>query len=560
MLTINVDRTASKGVIIGQAFLAESENLSADMRMLDRDSVNDEIIRYQRAIGRAKTDLEELAADNAIFGAHLELVKDAAFHDEVISVITQEHKNAELAVEEITGKYIAVFEGMDDEYMCERAADIRDIGSRIMRALKGVENNKLTSIQEKVIVIAEDLNPSDTARMNLDYILGFITQEGGVTSHVSIMAKNLGLPALVGVKGILSAVKNGDELIMDAEEGVIIVNPDEKMKQIYRKRIENFQRREHELHQMGELPPVTLDGRRIKLYANAGSIQDVKNAVSNHAEGIGLFRTEFLYMESRAFPTEDEQFQLYKQAAELMKDRELIIRTLDIGGDKELPYFDFGNEENPFLGYRAIRVCLDKKDIFKTQLRALLRASAFGNLCIMYPMINSIEELDEANAILSGCKGELEKEKVPYGANIKVGMMIETPASVLCAEDFARKVDFFSIGTNDLTQYTLAVDRGNTRIAELYNSFHPAVIRSIKKTIDAGHEAGIEVGMCGEFAGDKKAVELLLGLGLDEFSVSSGALAEVKRKIRKLKFHDAEALSRKVLGCSSSKEIQSVIE
>lgn len=559
MKTINVDRTASKGVVMGKVFLVESENLLADTRILGQNSIGDEIQEYKVAVNKAKGDLEVLAKKDAIFGAHLELVKDDALHKEVIGKITEERKNVELALEETLVKYVGIFECMDDEYMRERAADIKDVGKRLMRALKGMEENVLSEIRENVIIVAKDLNPSDTAKMNLDYIMGFITQEGGITSHVSIMARNLNLPALVGVDGILSTIKPNDYVIMDAKAGIIIVNPDDKTKQSYKKVVEELKQREKELQSIGELPSVTKDGKQIKLYANAGNLQDIKNAVANHAEGIGLFRTEFLYMENSHFPTEEEQFDVYKQATELMGNKELIIRTLDIGGDKGLSYFDFGKEENPFLGYRAIRVCLDKQDIFKTQLRAILKASTFGNICIMYPMIISMEELDEANKLLALCKEELKQEGILYNEEVKVGMMIETPASVICAPEFAKKVDFFSIGTNDLTQYTLAVDRGNTRISELYNSFHPAVIRSIKDTIEAGHNEGIVVGMCGEFASDMKAVNVLLGLGLDEFSMSSGAIAEVKSKIRDLNFRDAEVLSYNVLGCTSTKEIMTLI-
>lgn len=560
MKTINVKKTASKGVLIGKAYVVARPDLTADRSYVAESAVDAEVARYEAAIEAAKADLAVLAEENAIFGAHLELVQDPALTDTVISAIQGEKKNAELALEESVDMFAAVFASMDDEYMRERGADMKDVGKRLMCKLKGVEDNALSGISEKVIVVAKDLAPSDTAVMNLDYVTGFITEEGGVTSHVSIMARNLGLPALVGVEGIMSEVKNGDEIAMDAKAGIIILDPDEAVKAEYTVKAETFAKREKELAEIALLPTVTTDGKTAELYANVGGIEDIKTAIANHAEGVGLFRTEFLYMENDHFPTEDEQFAVYKEGAELLEGKELIIRTLDIGGDKGLSYFDFGQEENPFLGYRAIRVCLDRKDVFKTQLRALLRASAYGNIRIMYPMIISMEELDEANALVEECKAELDAEGIAYNKDIVVGMMVETPASVVCADDFAKKVGFFSIGTNDLTQYTLAVDRGNKKIAAKYNSYTPAVLRNIKRTIDAGHAAGIKVGMCGEFASDPKALKVLLGFGLDEFSMSSGAISEVKAELRASSYAECKELADKVAVATHIAEIEALLE
>ena len=559
MKAINVKRTASKGVVMGKAYVVTRPDLSADRSAISDSAVEAEVSRYEAAIEAAKADLAVLAESNAIFGAHLELVQDPTLYDGVIEKVRDEKKNAELALEETVDMFAAIFAGMDDEYMRERGADMKDVGKRLMCKLKGVEDNALGNIHEKVIVVARDLAPSDTAVMNLDYVLGFITQEGGVTSHVSIMARNLGLPALVGVEGILDEVASGDYIAMDAKNGTIIVNPDEETQTEYTAKMEAFIQREKELAEISLLPAETKDGKTVELFANVGNIEDIKNALPHHIDGIGLFRTEFLYMENDHFPTEEEQFAVYKEAAELLEGKEVIIRTLDIGGDKELSYFDFGQEENPFLGYRAIRICLDKEEVFKTQLRALLRASAYGNIRIMYPMIISVEELDRANELLEICKSELRAEGKAFNEDIVVGMMIETPASVVCAEEFASKVGFFSIGTNDLTQYTLAVDRGNKKISNMYNSFHPAVLRNIKRTIDAGHGAGIKVGMCGEFASDPRALKILLGFGLDEFSMSAGAVSEVKAELRNSTYSEAKELADKVAKCAYIRDIEALL-
>lgn len=560
MKKIHVERTASRGVVTGRAYVVTRPDVSADRSAISDNAMEAEIARYEAAVEAVKEDLAKLAETNAVFAAHQELAQDPALYDSVVDKIRGERKNAELSLEETVDMFAAVFESMDDEYMRERGADMKDVGRRLMCRLKGVEDNTLGSIHEKVIVVAKDLAPSDTAAMNLEYVLGFITQEGGITSHVSIMARNLNLPALVGVEGILDEIAEGDEIVMDAGTGTIIINPDDAAKEEYSARMEAFVKREKELAEISALPSETLDGRKVELSANVGNIQDIRNALPHHIDGIGLFRTEFLYMESDHFPDEDEQFAVYKEAAELMEGREVIIRTLDIGGDKGLSYFDFGEEENPFLGYRAIRICLDREDVFKIQLRALLRASAYGNIRIMYPMIISVEELDRANGLLAACKEELRTEGRAFNEDIVVGMMIETPASVVCADELAERVGFFSIGTNDLTQYTLAVDRGNKKISNLYNPFHPAVLRNIRHTIEAGHAAGIKVGMCGEFAGDPRALKILLGFGLDEFSMSAGAISEVKARLRNTTYEEAKELAGKAAKCVYLKEIEELLE
>ena len=473
--------------------------------------------------------------------------------------INSENKNAQLALEETVAEIVTMFESLDDEYLRERAADIKDVGKRIMCGLKGIKSNPFEGINEDVIVVAEDLAPSDTANMDFRYIKGFITEAGGVTSHVSIMARSMEIPAFVGVADFRKNVTNEDYIILDAVGKEIIVNPDEETKEVYRKKAAEYKAMKAEFESMNNLPATTTDGRTVELFANVGSIVDVENAVTRGAEGIGLFRSEFLYMENTKFPTEQEQYDAYKKAIETMK-RPVIIRTLDIGGDKELSYYKFDEEENPFLGWRAIRISLDLKDVFKTQLRAILRASAYGDIRIMYPMIISVDEFMAANAILQECKEELRRDNIPFNDSIQTGVMIETPAAVLCAEDLAKVVDFFSIGTNDLTQYLLAVDRGNQKIARLYNSFHPAVLRAIRTVIQAGHKYDKLVGMCGEFASDEKAVPILLGMGLNEFSMAASEIASTRYQIRHLNYEHCQALADEICKKSTIAEVREMLE
>lgn len=558
MKTLTVDKTASKGFAIGKAFVVKRHNLKADTYRINPEDIDNEIAKYQNAVQNAVSQLEELSKTTDIFAAHLEIAQDPALFEGVTGKIKSELQNVQQALENTAEEFAAIFDSMDDEYMRERGADIRDVRNRLMRSLKGITEDGFEGIKEQVILVAEDLAPSDTSSMNMDYIMGFATELGGVTSHVSIIARNLELPALVGVKGLMEEVKSGDYLILDASGGKVIINPDEETIQKYKALQEEYLKHKKELEELSSLPATTLDGRTVKVYANVGNLEDVQKAAERGIEGIGLFRSEFLYMENTHFPTEEEQFEVYKQAA-ILCPKELIIRTLDIGGDKSLPYYKFDAEENPFLGWRAIRISLDLEDVFKAQLRAILRASAFGKVKIMYPMIISMEELEKANAILAECKNELTKEGIAFDPDIKVGIMVETPAAVLCIENFAKHVDFFSIGTNDLTQYLLAVDRGNKKIAKLYDSFHPAVVQSIKRIIDAGHAQGIEVGMCGEFAGDEKATILLLGLGLDEFSMSAGAVANVKNIIRNTSYEKAKECAEKAASVYSTQEVKDIL-
>lgn len=559
MKTLKVNKTASKGIVMGRISIYDKANIIVNHNSISEDEVDTQIKRFEEAIKCAEADLSELSRTNDIFLAHLEMVKDPTLYEAVEGKIRRELKNAEGALEDAINELILIFEAIEDDYMRERASDIKDIKERLLKNLTGKSNKAITNTTDKVILIAKDLTPTDTAELDFNHILGFITRDGGVTSHVSIMAKGLGIPALVGVKDILLEVSPEDFIIMDALNGDIFINPEEQLIEEYKfKQIEEASTLK-ELLEENTLPAITKDERSVMLCANVGNIKDIKKALEFNIDGIGLFRSEFLYMENDHFPTEEEQFLVYKEAVQLVPG-ELTIRTLDIGGDKELSYFEFDKEDNPFLGYRAIRISLDRKDLFKTQLRAILRASAYGHIRIMFPMIISLEELRLAKEILKECKAELTSEDISYDSSIEAGIMIETPASVLCVEDLAMEADFFSIGTNDLTQYLLACDRGNKKISALYNSFHPAVLRSIKRIIDAGHENKIKVGMCGEFASDEHAVLLLLGLGLDEFSMTASSIPLVKHRIRNANYLEEEVQSKEVLKAKTIDEVYKIIQ
>lgn len=551
-------KTSSKGIVTGKVFVRKEADLKPSQEKITEEQTGAEMDRFFSAKKKVKEDLAVLAEDNDIFGAHLLIADDSALESGVLSRIREKHRNAEFALAETTEELAGIFEMMDDAYMKERGADVRDVGKRLMAEMKGIRPDDFSEIREPVILVARDLFPSDTAKLDLNKIKAFITQEGGITSHVSIMAKGLGLPALVGVSGILDEVNTGDMLCMDALTGEIIVDPDDRTIAEYEKKQKEYETYRSTVRASGSLPAETVDGRRVTVCANTGSVEEVRAAAENHADGIGLFRSEFLYMDGSCFPSEEEQFEAYSRAAKFCP-RELTVRTLDIGGDKELPYFDFGEEENPFLGWRAIRISLDMKEMFCEQLRAILRASVCGKIRIMFPLIVSVEELREARELLKQCKRELESEQIPFDREIQTGVMMETPAAVMMAEELAKEADFFSIGTNDLTQYLLAADRGNKKISSIYNSFHPAVLRAIAHIIHAGHAAGIPVGMCGEFAGDPRAAELLLGMGLDEFSVSSGSMADVRYAIRSLSYEAAQKKAEAVRKCRTVEEVMEVL-
>lgn len=554
-----VNKTSSKGFAIGPAYVVHKQELVINKNKITPEQVETEIKKYEDAVENAKKDLEELAVKSEIFGGHLALVQDIALYESVVLKIKDNLDNVEWALEQTRDEFIFIFQNMDNEYMKDRADDMKDVVQRLLCILNGIDDNPFAKMDTSSIIVAHELTPSDTAKMDMSLVLGFLTETGGVTSHVSIIAKNMSIPCLVGAGDLLSEIQNKDLIVMDAGAGDIFLNPDTCTIAKYEQLAQTFKKHKEELERLSQLPSETKDGHMFELCANVGSIADIKNAIEHQIQGIGLFRSEFLYMETDHFPTEEEQFEVYKEAAILLEGKELTIRTLDIGGDKGLDYFEFPQEENPFLGYRAIRICLDKPEILITQLRAILRASAFGYIRIMYPMIISLEELKAANEILELCKKQLREEKVEFDENIQVGMMIETPSSVLMAEEFAKHVTFFSIGTNDLTQYMLAVDRGNQKVSSLYNSFTPPVLYAIYHVIQSAHKHKVKVGMCGEFASDKKAVEMLLGMGLDEFSMSAGEISEVKYLLRECSYEDAARLAKKVLEQSTMKAVLDVL-
>ncbi len=538
MKELRVESPASPGIVAGRAFVVKKAQIAVETYGYSDPQA--EKAKFSAAVKVVTEGLKEAAKGSEIFAAHMDLVQDFALRDNVERLITAEHKNAQEAAAESCDLFANMFLATDNALMQARAADLRDIRAKLLLAMQGISVNPFEGMKAPGIVVAEDLSPSDTISMDRSLVLGMVTQSGGVTSHVAIIAKTLGLPALVGVTGLMESVNGGEQVILDADDGRLIISPDAGTGKAYAVRIDESNRRRSELAKLKGLPAVTSDGVTVELGANVGNVDDILAAKEFGFDGIGLFRTEFLYMENTHFPTEEEQFAVYRQAL-LAAQKSVIIRTLDIGGDKSLPYYEFEKEENPFLGLRAIRLCFALPEVFKTQLRALLRASVFGTLRIMYPMIISVAEVERANAFLAQCKQELDAEKKPYDKNVQVGIMVETPAAVLCAPELARKVDFFSIGTNDLTQYITAADRGNKRIAHLYDSKNPAVLRAIKQVIAAGHAAGIKVGMCGEFASDESAVPLLLGMGLDEFSMSAGRINWVKAQIRALSFAEAQS-------------------
>ena len=533
----------SGGIAIGKAVLLKQPDLAAERREITAAEAEKEQAAFRRAAEQVRESLRPLARTNAIFAAHLDMAEDATLLQGVEEKIAA-GKNAEWALEEETEELSGMLESLEDAYLRARAADVRDVCRRMMAALKGVSETSLRNITEKAILFAEELHPSDTAQMDFRYIRGMVTEKGGTTSHVAILARSLEIPALLGMEGILKKVREGEAVILDGKEGRLIFSPDAKTQAAYQEK----QQAEKEVK------------RKLKvLFANAGSLRDIELAKKHGAEGIGLFRSEFLYMESSRFPTEQEQFEIYKQAAEMLK-KPITIRTLDIGGDKNLPYYQFDKEENPFLGWRAIRFCLDMRDVFKTQLKAILRAAAFGDIRIMYPMIVSVEEFRKANAILEECKAELRERKLLFRESISTGIMVETPAAAFIAEELAKEADFFSIGTNDLTQYILAADRGNQKLTKLYSPFHPAVLRAVAKVIAAGHKEGKEVGMCGEFAADARAVPLLLGMGLDEFSMISNEIAAVRYQVRGLAAKQTAELARRALAAGTEKEVRGLLE
>ena len=559
---------ASPGIALGKALVIEHSELVIEKKSID--NIEEEVQKLQNAVKVSKEELTkvkekallELGEHEAeIFEAHLLVLEDPELIDSAISKIRDEKVNADYALNEIKEMFVAMFESMDNEYMRERAADIKDVTNRVLRHILGIKVVDLAGLDEEVVLIAHDLTPSDTATMNKSMVLGFLTDIGGRTSHTAIMARTLEIAAVVGLNDITKKVKDGDYIVFNGDTGEVIVNPDEETIAKYTSLKAEFEEYRKSLELLKGQKSVTTDGRHVELAGNIGSPNDIEGLIKNDAEGVGLYRTEFLYMDKEdAFPTEEEQYEAYKAVLEGMDNKPIVIRTLDIGGDKELPYFEMEPEMNPFLGYRAIRLCLDKKDIFKTQLRALYRASVHGKLRIMFPMISSLEELLDAKEVIKEVLKELDEENIAYSKDVEVGMMIEIPSAAVISDVLAKHVDFFSIGTNDLIQYTCAVDRMNQKISHLYNQFNPAVLRLIKMVIDNAHKEGKWVGMCGESAGDQRMIPILLGFGLDEFSMSPISILPARKLITSLSYADMQKFADEILSMGTAKEIKEYVD
>ena len=559
---------ASPGIVFGKALVLKEEKIVLDMQKIKDSQVDEEIARFyagREAAVEQLNSIKERAYQSlgeekaAIFEGHLMILEDEELEEEIIDYLRSNHVNAAVATSVVIDQQVAILSEIDDEYLKERAGDIRDIGNRLIKNILGMHIVDLGEINEEAILVAYDLTPSETAQLNLDKVLGFVTDIGGRTSHTSIMARSLELPAIVGTNNVTELVNTGDFLILDALNNVVYVNPSQEDIQRLKALQTKLADEKAELAKLKDLPALTLDGHRVDVVANIGTIRDIEGAERNGAEGVGLYRTEFLFMDRDQLPTEEEQFIAYKDVVEAMNGNLVILRTMDIGGDKELPYLDLPKEMNPFLGWRAIRIALDRREILNAQLRAVLRASAYGKLAVMFPMIISVEEIRELKSVIEELKVELRNEGKAFDENIQIGVMVETPSAAVNAKFLAKEVDFFSIGTNDLTQYTLAVDRGNELISHLYNPMSPSVLSLIKQVIDASHAEGKWTGMCGELAGDERATVLLLGMGLDEFSMSAISVPRIKKLIRNVNYQDAKLLAEKALQQPTAAEIERLV-
>lgn len=554
---------ASDGVAIAKAYLLVEPDLTFDKNEKGTD-VEGEVAKFNSAIEASKVELTkirnnaevQLGADKAaIFDAHLLVLDDPELIQPIQDKIKNENANAATALTDVTTQFVTIFESMDNEYMKERAADIRDVSKRVLSHILGVELPNPSMIDESVVIVGNDLTPSDTAQLNKEFVQGFATNIGGRTSHSAIMSRSLEIPAIVGTKSITQEVKQGDMIIVDGLNGDVIVNPTEDELIAYQDKRERYFADKKELQKLRDADTVTVDGVHAELAANIGTPNDLPGVIENGAQGIGLYRTEFLYMGRDQMPTEEEQFEAYKEVLEAMDGKRVVVRTLDIGGDKELSYLNLPEEMNPFLGYRAIRLCLAQQDIFRPQLRALLRASVYGKLNIMFPMVATINEFREAKAILLEEKENLKNEGHDISDDIELGIMVEIPATAALADVFAKEVDFFSIGTNDLIQYTLAADRMSERVSYLYQPYNPSILRLVKQVIEASHKEGKWTGMCGEMAGDETAIPLLLGLGLDEFSMSATSILKARRQINGLSKNEMTELANRAVDCATQEEV-----
>ena len=557
----------SEGIGIGKALVLKKQEIKIEKNKIENTtkeleklqvSLNSVIKETENSIEilREKSNKEQIQ----ILEAYLMILKDETLIEKTKQLIEKENLNVVYAVEKGFNEMITNFRNIQDEYISERANDIEDIKNRIISKLLKIEEKNLGLIQPNTIIVTQEFTTSDTAKVNMENVSGIISEIGGTNSHVSIIARNKQIPMVIRVENVQDKIKNGDVLIINGNTGEIYINPSKDELEKYKEKQDKEKIEKIKLEQYKGKVAVTKDGYQVEVCCNIGKTSDLENAIKVGSDGVGLFRTEFLFMDSEQMPTEEEQFESYKKIAKVMKDKLSIIRTLDVGGDKNIPYLNLEKEENPFLGYRAIRICLGNLPIFKTQLRAILRASAYGNVAIMFPMISTIDELRLAKSILLECEKELDNENVKYNKEIKVGMMIEIPASAVMAESFAKECDFFSIGTNDLIQYTVAAERGNSKIANLYTKNHPAVIKLIKNTIDAAHKNGIFCGMCGEAASNFQYIPLLIGMGLNEFSMNSSSVLQAKKTITELNKRDCEKLVEDVLQFSSDKEVETKLK
>lgn len=560
-------KSASFGIGIGKALVIKNVEIQIESGPCHDQAI--EVERFYNALKSSEEELsllydktlKEMGAEKAqIFEAHLLILQDPEFRDNVVSEIQSKCSFSSSAVDIVSKRFIEMFEAMDNEYMRERALDIKDISSRVLRHILGIKTPDLSHLNEDVIIVSNDITPSQMASIDLKKTIGIITEIGGKTSHTAIMARTLELPAVVGLKEATTQITTGNILIINGESGEVYVNPDQDTIRIFESRRKELLKIKNELLTFRDQEAVTQDGRRVHLEANIASALDLESVVRNGADGIGLFRTEFIFMDRTKAPSEEEQFQIYKTVLEKMNQKPVVIRTLDVGGDKQLSYLNIPKEENPFLGFRAIRYCLRNKPLFKTQFRALLRASSFGNLSIMLPMISSLEEIEESKAVLKECQEELSIEGVSYSKELRIGIMIEIPSAAIMADLFAKHVDFFSIGTNDLIQYVCAVDRMNENIHTLYDPFHPGVLRLIEQVIKAGESNQVEVAMCGEMAANESLTEILLGMGLTHFSMAPGSIPKTKKNIQKMNFKIASDRSKKVLTLASGSKIKDYLD
>ncbi|MGB6779521.1 MAG: phosphoenolpyruvate--protein phosphotransferase [Planococcus citreus] len=558
---------ASTGIAIAKAFRLENPELTVEQLQVGNPA--EEIARFDAAVAQSAAELEVIQEktaqqisdkEAAIFGAHLLVLSDPELIGPIKERIVTDSVNAEFALQETSDMFITMFEAMDNDYMKERAADIRDVRKRLLSHLLGVKIQDPSMIDEEVIVIAEDLTPSDTVQLNAQFVKGFITDIGGRTSHSAILARTLEIPAVVGAQNAMATIRNGQTVIIDGLEGKIIIDPDSATIQQFEQEKSAYDAQKAEWAKLKDEPTLSADGQHVELAANIGTPKDLAGVLEHGAEGIGLYRTEFLYMGRDAFPTEDEQFDAYSKVLKGMNGKPTVVRTLDIGGDKELTYLDLPKELNPFLGLRAIRLCLEMPELFRTQLRALLRASVHGNLKIMFPMIATIEEFRQGKAMLAEEKAKLLEAGIAVSDSIEVGIMVEIPSTAVMADVFAKEVDFFSIGTNDLIQYTMAADRMNERVSYLYQPFNPAILRLVKMVIDAAHKEGKWAGMCGEMAGDDIAIPILLGLGLDEFSMSASSVLKARAQISRLSKQEMASHTDRILALSSSQEVEAYVK